>query len=187
MSGPRDPELERALREHGQALAATDETLRKVDAADWQRPLFSGKWSPAQITEHLVLVYQRLDGELSGDDRMRNRLEPWQQNLIRWFLLPFVLLRGVIPRGAASPRELRPSAEGLPYAGARQLLAEAGRSLEQRLREERDPPPFFNHPYFGRLPAPRTLRFCAIHLEHHRRQIAEALVRRSGSPPSGSG
>lgn len=175
--GAGSPAWTRAQRDHREALGALLDTIASVEPDAWRRPLASGKWSPAQIAEHLALVYEKGSGDLTGVGAVQPRVPLWQQRLLRWFLLPHILFHESVPLRASSPREVRPSERGLPQRGAAdRLIALAGRfeaDLEEASRLGRS----LRHPYFGPISPLQALRFCAVHLEHHRRQMLAALVR----------
>jgi hypothetical protein len=166
------PRWEAASEEHRVALAAYLEAASRLDEADWERPWATGKWTPAQITEHLTMTYEALLTELCEGRAMKARLGPWKQTITRWIFLPHILFHRTFPMRVVAPRELRP---GAPRAGQREalrLLEEAGERFEDRLGSA-----FcagagcLTHPYFGPVDPVRGLRFVAVHIEHHRRQI----------------
>jgi hypothetical protein len=51
------PTLEATAADHRDAIASAVRAVRSVDARLWQAPSASGKWSPAEIAEHLCLSY----------------------------------------------------------------------------------------------------------------------------------
>lgn len=51
-------EIETALADNRAAIEEFVAAARGVDAAKWNTPRAEGKWSAAQITEHLALVYE---------------------------------------------------------------------------------------------------------------------------------
>lgn len=169
--------LSRAVREHGDALAATIDTLSEVIPEAWSRPWSPGKWTAGQIVQHLVLAYEVSLRELAGGAAARPRLKPAWQKLLRIFLLPHVLFHRSFPLAVRAPREWRPAGEdtGEP-AEVLSSLTETARRFEQeaaRAHEEGRP---LHHPYFGPVDALRALRLAAVHLEHHRQQILGCLV-----------
>jgi len=111
---------------------------------------------------------------------MSLRTKWWQRVLLRSVLLPRILRTGRIPPGAVAPRELRPGPISLEQAAQlEELRSEAVRfdaELGSRPASAR-----LTHPYFGRLDAARVLRFCAVHTDHHARQ----LERYSGGAAAG--
>lgn len=177
--GPRvrSPGWTRARREHQGALHALLATIHAGDADAWRRPIAPGRWSPAQTAEHLVRVYEIVLIDVAGGRSIRARVRPWKQRLLRWFLLPHILFHRTIPVRARSPREVRPSARGLSRWDAAQRLRELGERLERDLAASLARDVEVNHPYFGPITPLQALRFCAVHLEHHHRQILDGLER----------
>jgi uncharacterized damage-inducible protein DinB len=163
----------RALREHREALDRLLDTIEATDDATWEKPRGLDGWSPAQIAEHLVLAYEAVLRDLSGAGSMRPRLGPWYQRLMRWFLLPHILFHQSIPLRSRAPREVRPCDGGVPRDEADQRLSELARRVELDLESALELDRYLTHPYFGPISPLQTLRFCAAHLEHHRRQILE--------------
>lgn len=171
---PRDQaRWKTAAEEHQAALAAFVETAAELDGESWQRPRGEGKWSPAQIVEHLALTYEAALRELEGAGAMQARVGPWQQRILRWFLLPHILYHRHFPLRSRSPREIRPAER--PAAEPREALERLeslGERFEERLRATWEAGGgAITNPYFGSVPPLRALRFVAVHLEHHRRQL----------------
>lgn len=167
----------RALREHQEALDRLLDTLESADATGWERAGEGGEWSPAQVAEHLILAYEAVLREMAGAGSMQPRLRSWQQRVLRWFLLPHILFHQRIPVRSRAPREVRPSQGGVPRNEAGQRLTELARRVELDLESGLELGRHLTHPYFGPISPLQTLRFCAAHLEHHRRQILEAQLR----------
>ncbi len=123
-------------------------------------------WSIAEQVDHLLKIVAAMLGRLEGEPKPRSR----GINLAGRILFGI----GRLPRGIGkSPEpvrgEAKPRAELLAaLAAARQrLTALAERStLWSELR------PLVGHPYFGGLTPRQTLRFLAIHTDHHLRIVA---------------
>ncbi len=162
----------RAVEEHRDAVRRFVATAEGLGADAWVRPRAPGKWSPAQTAEHLVLAYEAVLRELAGGGGVRPRVTGWRQRVLRWVLLPHILFHRSFPLRAVSPREIRPpevhSDRGALLARMRELAARTERELDAaRATGARA-----THPYFGALPATPALRFMAVHVEHHLRQIS---------------
>lgn len=187
--------LARALREHGDALASTIDTLSQLDAERWARPWGRDKWSPAQIVEHLTLVYEDAIRDLQGGEPVRPRVGPGWQKALRMFLLPHILFHRNFPLRARAPREWRPAREasggdgagaggGAPedaaaaeIVSATDALSDAAERFEDQAALALEEGRQLRHPYFGPVDALRAIRLAAVHLEHHRRQILHCLTR----------
>ena len=171
------------IREHEEAVAAFVEAMERVPVGVWREPIGPGKWTPAQIVEHVYLAYRVLLDELGGGPPMKAKAGPFMQRVLRWFLLPHMLFHRTFPKGARSPREVRPSDDGVAHEDAVVRLRAAAQEFEHGLaRSERS---HLTHPYFGRVDLPRALRFAAVHTEHHRRQL-DSVAAPAAPPDSGS-
>lgn len=173
MTGRRERKgWERAVREHRAALSAFREIAEGAEQAWWREPVGEGKWTRAQVAEHLVLTYQAVLREVERGEAMAPRVGGAFRTVLRWLLLPHVLFHRSIPVRARAPREARPSPEGLDAAVAGERLPALGVELEGALGRRRGA--YVTHPYFGRVPALRALRFLTVHIEHHLRQADPA-------------
>jgi hypothetical protein len=162
----------RPLEEHRQAVMNLVTALEAVPGDRWAEPREPGKWSPSQIAEHLALSYEAVLRELSGEDGMQLKLSPLHRLLLRWFLLPHMLFHRSFPAGARSPREVRPPDTGAVQEEIGERLRELASRFEDAITQAGvNGEAGITHPYFGRIPPLRALRFVTLHLEHHRRQL----------------
>jgi len=165
-----DARWERASEEHRNAVRGFAATARGLAPEAWSRPRAPGKWSPAQVAEHLVLAYEVIGRELDGGEGARIVVTGWRQRVLRWVVLPHVLFHRSFPLRAVSPRETRPHEASADRAAVLERMCTLADRVEHGLAARRDAR--LTHPYFGPVPALTALRFCAVHVEHHRRQIA---------------
>lgn len=165
-------DLETALALHRAALAAFAERARRVAPEDWERPRAPGKWSPAEITEHLRLAAEKLRAERQGEEGMQLRLSAWKRFLLRRTVLVRLLRTGRFPKGAPAPREIRPVSPGLPQDEALDRLERAWATFEDACRSGVPTVASrLTHPYFGRLRLAQYHRLLAVHTLHHRDQL----------------
>lgn len=170
--------LAQALGEHRRGVEAYVRSAGAIGPEEWGRARGDGKWSPAQITEHLVLFYEAVLVELEGGAGLRVRVGPAMRRLLRWFLLPHILFHRSIPVRAVAPRELRPSDGPAGADALLERLREVTARFEAAAVSAEATGRSVNHPYFGPLPIDRGVRFSTVHLEHHRRQLEEIAVAR---------
>lgn len=160
--------------------AAVDDFLtaaRQLAAEEWSRPVAEGKWSPAEIAEHLRLTYETVGGELGGAPGIRPRGTWWSRMLLRFSILPGILRTGRIPGNARAPREIRPIGGPFDQRTTLDALEAAAAVFEERLGARPDASgAVLTHHVFGRLGVADAWRFAAVHTEHHRRQL-ETRVR----------
>lgn len=157
------------LVSHRDAVRSLAETARSVDPGSWNRPVGEGKWSPAEIVEHVRLTYAVLNRELATGDGLRVRTSALQRLFFRIVFLPRILWTGKIPTGAKAAREIRPAGGPFDREATLAGLEEESRRFEAGITAR--PGVTVTHHVFGRASAPVALRFCAVHTRHHERQL----------------
>jgi DinB family protein len=164
--------LEEVLARHRAAVAAFLASAAATDSDAWTRPTAPGKWSPAQVTEHLLLAVLAVQAELEQRSPMRFVLPAWKRFLLRRAVLPRLLATGRFPAGARAPREIRPSLSTISQEEALRRLETAAAEFEAVCRQApRLEKLRLGHPYFGALPATDLIRILAWHTLHHRAQL----------------
>jgi hypothetical protein len=163
----------KALACHASASAAFAAAAEAVEPAAWDRPRAEGKWSPAQITDHLIQTYDVVLREISGGSGMKVRTRPWLRILLRLTYMPRILRGGWFPARAPAPPEIRPSREPRDQNSAVALFRQRAGELETAAREvrTRTPEVRITHAYFGALKPATGMLFCARHIEHHLAQL----------------
>lgn len=166
---------EAAADEHQVALAAYLDSAAALQESAWSLPWRPGKWTPAQVTEHLARAYEALLRELREGRAMEVKLAGWRRTLSRWIILPHILFHRTIPLRAPAPRELRPGEPRADRDTALRQLRELGERFTAELGAAREQGcAGLTHPYFGQVEPIKVLRFVAIHIDHHRKQIERA-------------
>jgi hypothetical protein len=159
--------------EHRHAVAAFVAAARAVPARAWNQPTAPGKWSPAQIAEHVRLAYAAFDAELAGGQGLRLRSSWWIRPFLRLVYLRSIVRTGRMPRPVVAPREARPGAgpfdQQATLAGFEANVAAVEQKLTMRHGTRA---PVLTHPYFGGLDVTHAWRFLTVHTDHHRRQFA---------------
>jgi len=151
--------------------------LRGRPDSDWERGP-AGKWTPAQIVEHLALGLtlsaETLLARRNHAPMSRRRRTPAEQVArffifgLRWF-----------PPGRKAPERTTPT-KGIGRANAEaHFLAgiEAWDQVDRALLPERRADLFAKHPRMGDLTVEEWMRFHVIHARHHARQIRERVGR----------
>ena len=168
------PAWDHALARHRRAAVEFVEALESVPESRWSEPLAAGKWTVAQLAEHITLSYSTALDALAGGPGMRMVLPWWKTQFLRLTVLRRILGGRGFPEGAPAPREIRPGktpAERAPaLAALRARLVETEEALAAAPPGARLP-----HAYFGMLRTEQLLGVQAAHLDHHRRQLERRL------------
>ncbi len=168
MPSDRWPE---ALRFHGSAASSFAAVAEAIEAEAWDRPLMEGKWSPAQITDHLIRTYDVLLREIAGGGGMKIRTRLWMRLILRLTLMPRILRTGRFPARAPAPPEIRPGKTPPGQKSGVELFRQRASEFEAAAQGAGPQVPM-THAYFGAMPLADGVVFCARHLEHHRNQLS---------------
>ena len=163
--------LRAELDAHGQAMREVIASAESLDPSSWNLRKQGGKWSPAQVVEHLRLSYATVRAELCGQGGFRIRTKWWQQHLLRMLFLPKILKSGRFPKGVRATSEIRPGSG--PFD--RQQLLDALRHEGEQFMKATDSPFLdrgsITHPFLGKIGLADGVRFMTQHLRHHHAQI----------------
>src|SRR6187401_2522596 len=144
------PVRDRAVAWHRRAAVSFVDTLEAVPEERWTEPLAAGKWTVAQLAEHIALSYSTALEALAGGPGMRMVLPWWKTQFLRLTVLRRILAGRGFPEGAPAPREIRPgktpAERGPAIAGLRARLDELEQALAAAPADQRLP-----HAYFGML------------------------------------
>ena len=167
------PELEQIRRE-------AERLTREMSKADWHHAP-PGKWSCAQIFEHLLLSYaattkatlqaMEIGKPLGGRPTLRDRISTF-----------YVAGLGLLPSGRTAPQHVTPK-DGAGLESLRQfndalvamdaMLTDAEKRFGSRVK-------LLDHPILGPLTAKEWRRFHRTHGRHHLKQVA-GRARQNGS------
>ena len=158
---------------HSAAVEEFLHTAHQIGADRWTQPTAPGKWSPAEITSHLIESYQTLRSELAEGTGMGLRLGPVRRWVLRRTMLPRILATGIFPEGARAPREIRPrDVQPDPRIALDRLSTEADAMIQELSDRTRTGRVRLTHAYFGRMSARQGLTLVTVHTRHHARQLA---------------
>jgi DinB superfamily len=159
--------------DHRNAVEQFVATVRQLPPGSWSHPLAKGKWTPAEISSHLIASYRIMRTELGGGAGMALRLKPLQRWVLRRTVLPRILRSGSFPAGARAPRETRPVEVIQDLSTSLDILtAEANALVEELTARARTDRIRLTHAYFGGMSARQSLQLMAVHARHHARQVA---------------
>lgn len=105
-------EIEPALEEDRKAVAEFAAEAREVAADRWSAPRAPGKWSPAQVCDHVARSYEKSTEMLRGEPQ--KGMPRWLRPVLRLLFFDKVMKSGRFPKGAKSPDQFLPSPEPLP-------------------------------------------------------------------------
>ena len=154
---------------HTRAAAELIAAAERVPAERWLVPRADGKWSPAEVVEHLTLAYEVILRELEGGGGMQIRTKWWQRILLRFTMVPKILRGEGFPSGARAPRETRPSPPTLDQHAAIARFRDLGALVEEKAATSDRKK--LTHAYFGSASICDSMLLCARHIDHHRAQL----------------
>jgi hypothetical protein len=142
-----------------------------------------GKWSAAEILEHLYLTYT---GTIKGFERvmqsgeLRTTPPTWKQRAGKLLVLGL----GHLPAGREAPSMSRP--RGLPPEQVRteivSKIADMDDAIARCDRQFGAGKELLDHPVLGPLNASQWRKFHLVHGLHHLRQIRRLQQLRAGTP-----
>jgi hypothetical protein len=139
----------------------------------WNVPRAPGKWSPAQVTDH-VGVATRVARDAMGEKSTMGGIPSFLRWLPRKFYFDKVLVNG-FPKQGKGPPAFAPAHSPMPRAD---LLAQIDREVAAMESDARAATlagkTSFEHTFFGRLNIADYVMFNALHFDHHREQMPGA-------------
>lgn len=162
-----------ALERHAAATRSYGATASGVAAGAWTAPVGPGKWTPAEITEHLNLTYDVAMPQLNGEAGIRVRTNWLLRVILRATALRWIFRNRALPRGAKAPREVKPEHVADTQSEATERFARLAREFDALVSTRwQDGSVRLTHHIFGAIDLLAAIDFIAIHIEHHHRQIA---------------
>ena len=165
-------ELETALAENRAAVEEFVAAGRALDAARWRAPVGEGKWSPAQIAEHLAIIYEYnrkvMVGTAPGVPWL---LRPILQPLLRKMVVTDTVKAGRFTRKGRAPKFFLPSEATADAPAMMSRLTTAVGGFESDIRSRPRGDGTIAHPAFGTIAMVDWVRLQAIHVRHHRAQL----------------
>lgn len=150
--------------------AAVDELMATAERAEWNRPRAPGKWSAAQVVEHVARSLEEAANAVANRPTKLPTLPRFVRPIAGW-MFRRILRTGKFPRSKTS-RALNPMSSDTTPASpeeGRQRLEAALALFERECRTRAGRP--VDHISFGRLSVEEYVRFVELHTRHHARQI----------------
>lgn len=163
--------LETAIADNRAAVEEFVAAARRLDAATWAAPRVENKWSPAQIAEHLTIVYEYNRKVVKGE--AGKGAPRFLQPVARWFIVDRTLKAGRFTRKGRAPAIFQPVAKAPPAPSELlERLTAAVIGMEADIRSGHPAGRHtVAHPFFGTLQTIDWLTLQAIHARHHRSQL----------------
>jgi len=174
------PSLQTSLEIHSKAVERLVAAVNAVPSDRWGFPYREGNWSPAEISAHLIAVWDVVLAELGGSPGMAIRTRWWQRAILRLTIVPRILAGGAFPK-ARAPRETRPAQPISSPSIAETAIRERAADFERQSRAAAATGRQITHAYFGKAPVSDGALLVARHIEHHAAQIEEAASRGTGT------
>jgi hypothetical protein len=163
--------VQATLDDNRTAVSAFVTAARAISQSAWSTPRAPGKWSPAQVTEHVAIAYEVsrsiVNGQYSGGAPPRV-LRP----VIRTLFLRPVLKAGRFTRRGKAPAPFQPSSSPGSVADVTARLNNAAAAFQRDIAAAAAAGrTVIDHPFFGRLSLADYSRLQAIHTRHHAQQL----------------
>ena len=140
----------------------------------WSVPRAPGKWTPAQVMDHVGIATRVARGAMSGNAKFGS-LPRFLRWLPRKLFFDKVLRQGAFPRKGGGPPAFAPSTEPMPRAELyKQLDSEIAAFAALAREMSAAGRTTFEHGFFGTVAIADYVRFNALHLDHHREQLPRA-------------
>ena len=151
---------------------AVDAMIRTAHASSdrWNTPRAAGKWTPAQVVEHVALALEASAAEIAGRPTRFPTLPRPVRVLVRTLFFNRVLRSGTFPK-AKTNRALNPHSGPATPADAERRLAAACRTLEEAAIGSAAAGDLMTSVMFGRVRITDYVTFQGHHTTHHRAQM----------------
>ena len=165
-------DIDTAVRNDRAAVEAFSASALAVPSDRWGKPRVPGKWSPAQVVEHVVLVYEVGLKALNGASDLPAPPR-FVRPLIRFMMRRTVMRTGRFPKSKTvasfdpGPGAVAGSAEAMARRLEKASAAFDRHASEMVAAGART----FNHPVFGTFGVAEYVQFQAYHTRHHQKQL----------------
>jgi len=168
-------ECNEAIEKHRAVVADYVRTASSIDEEVWRQPVGAEKWTPEQITDHLILTYEMLVKQIRGEQSLRMQYGFPLRQILRLTVLPKIYRTRQLPPGAKAPPEIMPEDSEMPRETALEKLEELSGEFENEILSRRGDKKFrLTHHVFGKIKPLKAIDFVAIHTEHHTRQLPQS-------------
>lgn len=164
-----------AIERHRAAIADYLQIAARLDEQVWRLPVGAEKWTPAQITDHLIRTYNITLEQLRGGQGIKTQYGFLLRQVLRLAVLSKIYRTRELPRGAKAPEEILPKDSKTPRETALEQLKELSGEFENEILSGRNNKKLrLTHHVFGEIRPLKAIDFVAIHTEHHTRQLPQS-------------
>ncbi len=165
------PDIEKVIAENRKATEHFLATARNVAKAKWEQPVAEGKWSPAQIVDHIAVTTEVALKAINGDPSMGS-IPKFLRFIPRKLGFDPTIKKGRFPEKQRGPAIFAPSKDHPAYETSATKLERAMVALETHVRNlMAHNQHSFEHTFFGHVSIADYIRFGTLHTEHHERQL----------------
>jgi Protein of unknown function (DUF1569) len=170
--GATMPDLDQAL---AGVRAAETAFLAAINGAEktWTIPRASGKWSPAQVVEHVALILEESANVASGAPSKFPTIPVFLRPIVRALMFNRILKKNAFSNMKAIQAFLPASGPATPAEGRRRLEGALAR-YEQACRGRASGGQAVISPLFGVVSVADFARFQELHIRHHLLQMPGA-------------
>jgi hypothetical protein len=143
-------------------------TAAERAASRWTTARAAGKWSPAQVVEHVARSFEESAHEVAGVPSKFPTFPGFVRPLVRGVFFNRVLKRGAFPR-ARTAKAFDPESGPATTAEGRARVEAAFARFEQACRAAGTT---MSSTLFGTVAVSDYVRFQELHTRHHQSQIA---------------
>ena len=165
------PDISAALADNHAAVDDLIATAEKSESV-WTTPRAPGKWSPSQVVEHVALSLEQSGNVAAGVPSkfpsFPRLFRPLLRIVFRW-----ILRRQKFPKGKTPP-PFDPSAGPTTPAEARTRLEGAATKFDEGCRTCATDGGDVQSSVFGKIHLEDYVRFQALHVRHHAKQMPSA-------------
>ena len=137
----------------------------------WNVQRAPGKWSPAQVTDHVGLA-TKVARDSMGEKVPMGSLPRFLRPILRKFFFDKIIRNGAFPREGKGPPVFKPADQPLPREQLCARIDSEANAFESDARAmAKAGKPKFTHGFFGRVSVADYLMFNALHFDHHREQL----------------
>lgn len=164
-------QIDEALAAHRAAVGELLEAGARSGAA-WETPRAPGKWSPAQIVEHVARSIEESAQMVAGAPTKLPSLPRFLRPMLRRIAFDRTIRRSAFPRGRTT-KPFKPESGSPTPADARLRLDAALERFEAACRACAASGLCVVSGMFGDVPVLDYVRFLELHAAHHRKQIPD--------------